>query len=53
MKDNRFTHPVIAFRQQPRWKRPFGAWHIYRQYRSWDNGRWAALVLTWRAVVWR
>ncbi len=54
---NRFTrprpHPIIAFRQQPRWRRVFGAWEIYRLYRSWDNGIVNALVLTWRAVIWR
>lgn len=47
------AHPVRAFRQQPRWRRVFGARQIYRIYREWDNGRWDALVLTWRAVVWR
>lgn len=55
MSKQRFnrSHPVIAFRQQPRWRRVFGAWGIYRQYRAWDNGRWDAFILTWRAVVWR
>ena len=47
------THPVITFRQQPRWRRVFGAHRIYQIYRGWDNGRWDAFVLTWRAVVWK
>jgi hypothetical protein len=45
-------HPVREFRQQPRWRRVFGAARIYRLYRSWGNSPREAFVFTWRAVVW-
>lgn len=46
-------HPIREFRERPRLLRVFGTGRVYGLYRSWGNDIWGALVLTWRAVVWR